>query len=527
MNTKHQELTPREIVQKLDAHIVGQTDAKRAVAIAVRNRWRRQQLPEDQRKEISPKNILMIGPTGVGKTELARRLAKLTNAPFVKVEATKYTEVGYYGRDVESMIRELVENGLRLVRSRELERVKADAEAKVEERLLDLLEPLSEELPDLPPLPDFLKDDGEDVDFEVHFEEDFPPELKEKILKEFPKSEIMKKIRAIRRSKGPKDYEEKLKKMHEEDEALEEAGRQADAEAKKRAKYSREVLRSQLRAGLLEDREVEIPTRKKNAPPFMMMGAIGSDSLENGLSEVFDKMLPRKTVRRKVPIREARKILMETECDAMLDDEKIQAEAVELAENTGIIFIDEIDKIVASNSTHGADVSRQGVQRDLLPIVEGTTIQTRYGYVKTDHILFIAAGAFHQNKPGDLMPELQGRFPIRVELHDLTKEDFCRILKEPENALLSQYQALLKTEGVEIKFLPEAVDALADYAWRVNQTSQNIGARRLYTILERLLEDVSFEAAESPKKQIRITAAYVKKRLEDVTQDEDLSRFIL
>lgn len=531
MNTKLQELTPREIVQKLDAHIVGQTDAKRAVAIAVRNRWRRQQLPEEQRKEISPKNILMIGPTGVGKTELARRLAKLTNAPFVKVEATKYTEVGYYGRDVESMIRELVENGLSLVRNRELERVKADAEAKVEERLLDLLEPLSEELPVQPQVPDFLKDDGEDVDFEVHFDEDFPPELKEKILSDFPKSEIMKKIRAIRNSKGPKDYEEKLKRMHEEeeeeDQELEEAGRRADAEAKKRAQASRETLRSQLKAGLLEDREVEIPTRKKSTPPFMMMGAIGSDSLENGLSEVFDKMLPRKTVRRKVPIREARKILMETECDAMLDDEKIQAEAVELAENTGIIFIDEIDKIVASNTTHGADVSRQGVQRDLLPIVEGTTIQTRYGYVKTDHILFIAAGAFHQNKPGDLMPELQGRFPIRVELHDLTKEDFRRILKEPENALLSQYQALLKTEGVEIKFLPEAVDALADYAWRVNQTSQNIGARRLYTILERLLEDVSFEASESPKKQIRITATYVKKRLEDVAQDEDLSRFIL
>lgn len=526
MNTKLQELTPREIVQKLDAHIVGQTDAKRAVAIAVRNRWRRQQLPEEQRKEISPKNILMIGPTGVGKTELARRLAKLTNAPFVKVEATKYTEVGYYGRDVESMIRELVENGLSLVRSRELERVKADAEAKVEERLLDLLEPLSEELPDLAPN-EFLNEDGEKVHFELEFDEEMPPEVKERLVRDFPKSTIMKKIRAIRSSKTPQEISEKFDKIREEEEALEKAGRQADAEVKKRAKASRETLRSQLKAGLLEDREVEIPTRKKTPPPFMMMGAIGSDSLENGLSDMLDKMLPHKTVRRKVPIREARKILMETECEAMLDDEKIQAEAVELAENTGIIFIDEIDKIVASNSTHGADVSRQGVQRDLLPIVEGTTIQTRYGYVKTDHILFIAAGAFHQNKPGDLMPELQGRFPIRVELHDLTKEDFCRILKEPENALLSQYQALLKTEGVEIKFLPEAVDALADYAWRVNQTSQNIGARRLYTILERLLEDVSFEAAESPKKQIRITAAYVKKRLEDVTQDEDLSRFIL
>ncbi|MCR5163986.1 MAG: ATP-dependent protease ATPase subunit HslU [Thermoguttaceae bacterium] len=524
MNTKIQELTPREIVQKLDAHIVGQTDAKRAVAIAVRNRWRRQQLPEEQRKEISPKNILMIGPTGVGKTELARRLAKLTNAPFVKVEATKYTEVGYYGRDVESMIRELVENGLSLVRSRELERVKADAEAKVEERLLDLLEPLSEELPDLPPLPDSLKDDGEDVDLEIHFDEDVPATINERIAGQFSMSELAEMLRTLRNAHTPKEIEETIKEI---DEDLMEAGRKADAEVKKRARASREVLRSKLKTGLLEDQEVEIPTPKKNSPPFMMMGAIGSDSLETGLSEMLGKMLPRKTVRRKVPIREARKILMESECDAMLDDEKIQAEAVELAENTGIIFIDEIDKIVASNTTHGADVSRQGVQRDLLPIVEGTTIQTRYGYVKTDHILFIAAGAFHQNKPGDLMPELQGRFPIRVELHDLTKEDFCRILKEPENALLSQYQALLKTEGVEIKFLPEAVDALADYAWRVNQTSQNIGARRLYTILERLLEDVSFEAAESPKKQVRITAAYVRKRLEDVTQDEDLSRFIL
>lgn len=528
MNTKLKELTPREIVQKLDAHIVGQTEAKRAVAIAVRNRWRRQQLPEELRKEISPKNILMIGPTGVGKTELARRLAKLTNAPFVKVEATKYTEVGYYGRDVESMIRELVENGMSLVRNRELEKIKTSVEGKVEERLLDLLEPLSQELPELPEIPDFLKNSGKIVDFDVHFPDDFPSELKEKILNTFSKSNLLKKLNEMQDDANDIPFDDDDDdQIHFEDDDLKEAGRQASEEVKKMSLAHREILRAELKAGLLEDREVEIPTRKKNAPPFMMMGAIGSDSLENGISDMLDKMLPRKTVRRKVPVREARKILMEIESDALLDDEKIQAEAVELAENTGIIFIDEIDKIVASNSTHGADVSRQGVQRDLLPIVEGTTIQTRYGYVKTDHILFIAAGAFHQNKPGDLMPEFQGRFPIRVELHDLTKEDFRKILKEPENALLRQYQALLKTEGVEIKFLPEAVDALADYAWQVNQTSQNIGARRLYTILERLLEDVSFDAAETEKKQIRITAAYVKKRLEPVTQDEDLSRFIL
>ncbi|MBE6426113.1 MAG: ATP-dependent protease ATPase subunit HslU [Planctomycetaceae bacterium] len=303
-------------------------------------------------------------------------------------------------------------------------------------------------------------------------------------------------------------------------------GIQASEEAKRRAAAERESLRIQLRAGLLEDREIEIPGQKRQKPPIMMMQVSGND-MENGLSDLLGKILPKKRIRRRLPIHEARKLLLDAECDQMLDEEKLQVSAIELAENFGIIFLDEIDKIVASNSQHGADVSRQGVQRDLLPIVEGTTIQTRNGSVKTDHILFIAAGAFHQNKPGDLMPELQGRFPIRVELHDLTKDDFRRILKEPENALIRQYQALLETEGVHADFTSDAIEALADYAWRVNQTSQNIGARRLYTILERLLEELSFDAPDLAEKTVQIDAAYVRARLENVTQDEDLSRFIL
>ncbi|MBQ2820883.1 MAG: ATP-dependent protease ATPase subunit HslU [Thermoguttaceae bacterium] len=309
-------------------------------------------------------------------------------------------------------------------------------------------------------------------------------------------------------------------------ESLREAGMRAGEQAQKRSEEIRESLRAQLRAGELEEREIKIPTRKKSSSPVMMMNIAGPD-MENGLSDLLGKMLPKKTVRRTLPIREARKVMLEMEYDQLLDEEKIQTSAVELAENTGIIFLDEIDKIVASNSKHGADVSRQGVQRDLLPIVEGTTIQTRYGYVKTDHILFIAAGAFHQNRPGDLMPELQGRFPIRVELHDLTKEDFSRILREPQNALIHQYQALLETEGLKISFQPEAIETLADCAWKVNQMTQNIGARRLCTILERLLEEISFEAPERTGETIEIDAAYVQERLKDVTQDEDLSRFIL
>ncbi len=443
------ELTPRQIVEELERHIVAQDDAKRAVAIAIRNRWRRQQLPDEMRQEVAPKNILMIGPTGVGKTEIARRLAKLTGAPFIKVEATKYTEVGYYGRDVESMVRELVENAIGLVREQEMENVKEEAQRMVDERLLDMLLPA-------PPAFDASPDSPDSAD---------------------------------------------------------------------RFKRNREKMKAMLVNGELEQRKVEINTEQKPVP--MMLTGIGAEQMDLDLQGMFEKIMPKTSTRRSMTVAEARKVLFEQECDALVNQDKINLAAIELAENTGLIFVDELDKVVAGDSSHGADVSRQGVQRDLLPIVEGTTIQTRYGYVKTDHILFVAAGAFHRNKPSDLMPELQGRFPIRVELKDLTKEDFIRILTEPKGALTKQYMALLETEGVKLVFEPDAVEALADFAFTVNRTMQNIGARRLYTILERLLEDISFEAPDMKMGKITINAAYVKERLADVADDEDLSKFIL
>jgi len=443
------DLTPREIVAELDRHIVAQDDAKRAVAVAVRNRWRRQQLNEDMQQEVAPKNILMIGPTGVGKTEIARRLANLTKAPFIKVEATKYTEVGYYGRDVESMVRELVENAIGLVREQERQDVEEEARRRVEERLLDLLAPI-------PPTFDALPD-------------------------------------------GPDSPE--------------------------RYQRTREKIRAMVASGEMDQRRVEIQVEQRAAP--MMFTAMGMEQMDVDLQGMFEKILPKSNVRREMAVTEARQVLFEQECDALINQEKVQSKAIELAENVGIIFIDEMDKIVASEHTHGADVSRQGVQRDLLPIVEGTTVQTRYGLVKTDHVLFIAAGAFHRAKPSDLMPELQGRFPIRVELKDLGKEDFVRILTEPKGALTKQYRALLATEGVELSFTDDAVDALATYAFQVNQTAQNIGARRLYTILERMLEELSFEAPDMRIGRVEINAAYVRERLEDLAQDEDLSKFIL
>lgn len=444
------DLTPREIVAELDRHIVGQKDAKRAVAIAIRNRWRRQQLPEEMQPEVAPKNILMIGPTGVGKTEIARRLAKLTGAPFVKVEATKYTEVGYYGRDVESMVRELVENAIGLVRERERANIEEEAKKRVDERLLDLLAP--------PPV-SYAIGGGE--------EEDEDPE---------------------------------------------------------RYQRTREKMRAMLVAGELEQRRVEMTIESKAVP--VMVGGMNMEHMDVDFQGMLEKILPKSTSRKELTVGEARDVLFEQECEALVNQEKVNAEAVSLAENLGILFVDEIDKVVASDS-RGADVSRQGVQRDLLPIVEGTTIQTRYGYVKTDHVLFIAAGAFHSAKPSDLMPELQGRFPIRVELTDLTKEDFVRILTEPKNALTKQYAALMGAENVTVTFTEDAVEALAEYAFKVNQTTQNIGARRLYTIMERLLEELSFEAPDMKVGAVEINAAYVKERLESVAQDEDLSKFIL
>ena len=439
-------LTPREVVEKLDQYIVGQSDAKRAVAIAIRNRWRRQQLDEAMKNEVAPKNILMIGPTGVGKTEIARRLARLTGAPFIKVEATKYTEVGYYGRDVESMIRELVENALGIVRDTERERVRNKAEEKVVDRLVELLAPAP------------IVVEGQEGDTAEQFQR------------------------------------------------------------------TRDKLRAMLVAGELEKRTVEITTEHRQAP--MMIGGMGMEQMDMDLQGMFDKIIPKTSTRRVVPVSEAREILLEQECEALLDDESLQASAIELAENLGIVFLDEIDKVIASEGK-GADVSRQGVQRDLLPIVEGTTIQTKYGYVKTDHVLFIGAGAFHRNQPSELMPELQGRFPIRVELSDLTKEDFIRILTEPQNSLAKQYSALMDTEGVEVSFDDDAISALAGYAYQVNQTTQNIGARRLYTIMERLFEELSFEAPEMGMGKVEINAGYVEQRLDEVSADEDLSKFIL
>jgi len=438
--------TPTRIVAELDRHIVGQHDAKRAVAIAVRNRWRRQQLPEPMRLEVTPKNILMIGPTGVGKTEIARRLARMTGAPFLKVEASKYTEVGYYGRDVESMIRDLVENAVNLVRQRERASVETEARERAETRLLDLLGPP-------PPI-----DDDEETDSR--------------------------------------------------------AGRER----------AREKMRAMLAAGELEDRRVELAIEQKATP--LMVGGVGVEQMDVDLQGMLEKILPRNTVRRELTVREARDFLFNQECDALLDPAKIHGQAVALTENSGIVFIDEIDKVVASES-RGADVSRQGVQRDLLPIVEGTAVNTRYGHVRTDYILFIAAGAFHRNRPSDLMPELQGRFPIRVELKDLDQDDFVRILREPSSSLTRQYAALIGTENVQIEFASDGIESIAAFAFRVNQTTQNIGARRLATILERLLDEISFQAPERKGQTYLIDADYVQRRLQTFVDDQDLSRFIL
>ncbi|HWE02032.1 MAG TPA: ATP-dependent protease ATPase subunit HslU [Tepidisphaeraceae bacterium] len=440
-------LTPKEIVQELDKYIVGQADAKRAVAVAVRNRWRRQQLPEPMRQDVSPKNILMIGPTGVGKTEIARRLANLTGAPFIKVEATKYTEVGYHGRDVESMIRDLLDSSIAMVRIEMTDAVKAPAEERVEERLIDYLLP---------------KSDGSSSD---------------------------------------------------------------DEETQARHQRTREKLREQLRAGELEDRQVEIGVEEQAT----VVGVLGRAGMEMDveMQSMFEKMLPTKRETRRLSMAEARKLLFGQEAEKLLDRDKVNRTAIERVEQSGIVFLDEIDKVAGPENKHGPDVSRQGVQRDLLPIVEGSTVMTKYGPVRTDHILFIAAGAFHSSKPSDLMPELQGRFPIRVELKDLTKDDFARILREPRNALTTQQAALLGAEGIAVEFTDDAVDAMAQIAFEINRRDQNIGARRLYTIMERVFELISFEAPDLVEKSVKITGDFVRDRLADVVKDEDLSKFIL
>jgi ATP-dependent HslUV protease ATP-binding subunit HslU len=439
-------MTPRQIVQELDRYIVGQDAAKRAVAIAIRNRWRRQQLAPELRKDITPKNIIMIGPTGVGKTEIARRLAQLVGAPFLKVEATKYTEVGYHGRDVESMIRDLTEIAVGMIKSEQRRLVETKAKERVNDRLLDLLVP---------------------------------------------------------------------------------GGNwSSDSDEEERHQRTREKMKARLEAGEMEDRPVELNIEQR-AMPMAVFSNLGMEQMDVDMQNIFERIMPKQNQQRQLPVREARKVLLEQETEALIDKSVVNEKAVELVENQGIIFIDELDKICGPQSSYGPDVSRQGVQRDLLPVVEGTTVNTRYGPVRSDHILFIAAGAFHLSKPADLMPELQGRFPIRVELTDLKRDDFLRILTEPKHALTKQYAELLGTEGVSMEFTRDGIEALADIAFEVNRQQQNIGARRLHTILERVVEDISYEGPDLANKKVVIDAAYVRERLDKIVQKEDLSKFIL
>ncbi len=454
MDSQNHELTPKQIVQELDKYIIGQDRAKKSVAIALRNRWRRLQVEDELREEIMPNNIILIGPTGVGKTEIARRLARLANAPFVKVEASKFTEVGYVGRDVESIIRDLVDLAVSMVRSEKTAEVEEKAEELAEERLLDIL---------LPPI-----------------------------------------------SKG-----EDKNQLEESDEL--------------KAKWSRtrEKLRQQLRAGQLDERTVEMDVQTENFPMMQIISPMGVEEMGLNIQDLLGPMFPKRIKKRRMKIPDAMRYLAQEEAQKLIDMEEVIREAIHRVENSGIVFLDEIDKIAGEDSGHGPDVSREGVQRDLLPVVEGTNVLTKYGMVKSDHILFIASGAFHVSKPSDLIPELQGRFPIRVELDSLTTEDFVRILTEPENALIKQYTAMLSTEGVKLEFTDEAILEIAKIASEVNERAENIGARRLHTILTTLLEDILFEVPDTKVKKITITDKKVREKLKDIVEDEDLSRYIL
>lgn len=447
---RDEELTPQQIVAELNKYIIGQQAAKKAVAIALRNRYRRRKLPPELADEIAPKNILMIGPTGVGKTEISRRLAKLTSSPFLKIEASKFTEVGYVGRDVESMIRDLVRIAVDMVRQEKVEEIREKAERNVEEKLLELLLPSSK-----------------------------------------------------RRDNAYYDSEQV------------------------RLQETKEKLRRQLRDGLLEERMVELEMKEKISPPFEIFSNTGYEEIGIQIQEIIPGFLGGRSKRRRVKLHEAREYLMEEEQKRLIDMDQVAKQAIERVEQSGIIFLDEIDKIAGRESGLGPDVSREGVQRDLLPIIEGTTVSTRYGLVRTDHILFIGAGAFHVSKPSDLIPELQGRFPIRVELTPLTKQDFIRILTEPENALIKQYKALLATEGVEVDFTPEAIEEIAAIAEKINEEDENIGARRLHTVMEKVMEEISFEAPNILSKRITIDRNYVQRQLQDIIKNQDLRRFIL